>query len=125
MQLGQQDKAEAMYRAHLEYPEKLKQPPYNAWVEDWAVRRKDEYAETCVNLGNLYFTKGDLAGAEKYYQQALKLSPNAVNALKNLAILYGQQGKRDAAIAQWQKLQSIAPRDPDVQRVFQMQPVRQ
>jgi len=122
MQLGQPDKAEEAYLAHLNFPEKLKTPPYNAWVEDWTVRRKDEYAETFVNLGNLRFMRGDAAGAEKYYQQALGLSPNSVNALKNLAILYGREGKRDPAVALWQKLRSIAPQDADVQRVFQAPP---
>lgn len=120
MQLGQPDKAEEMYRAHLEFPEKLKRPPYNAWVEDWSQRRKSEYAETCVNIGNIHFMRGDLPGAEKYYLQAIERDPNTVNGMKNLAILYGRQGKQEPAIQLWQKLRVVAPQDPDVQNVFRV-----
>jgi tetratricopeptide (TPR) repeat protein len=122
MQLGQTDKAEEIYRAHLEYPEKLKLPPHNLWVEDWAPRRKEEYSETCLNLGNLRYMKNDLAGAQKYYERAVELNPKAINAMKNLAVLYNNQGKSAQASAVWQKVRAIAPQDPDVQRVFQLKP---
>ncbi|MHB9155179.1 MAG: O-antigen ligase family protein [Endomicrobiales bacterium] len=125
LQMGHPDKAEETYRAHLDFMEKLKQPPYNTYVEDWPVRRKDEYAETCVNLGNLRFSMNDLKKAEDYYQQALQWNPHWVNALKNLAMLYGHQGRNADAAAQWQKLKAIVPQDPDVQRVFQARPAAQ
>lgn len=122
MQMGQFDKAEETYLAHINFIDQLKRPPHNLWVEDWSVRRKDEYAETYVNLGNLRFSRGDLKGAEMYYQKSLGENPDWVNGVKNLAILYSREGRRDAAEAAWRKLQKLAPGDPDVQRVFQLRP---
>ncbi len=122
-EMGQPDKAEDVYKAHLEYPEKLKQPPHNAWVEDWTVRRRDEYAETYLNLGNLRYMNNDLDGAEKYYERSIELSPNSVNALKNLATVYARKGRMDKAGEVWQQLRKTAPNDPDVQRMF-VQPQR-
>jgi tetratricopeptide (TPR) repeat protein len=122
MQLGNYEKAEEAYKAHLEFPEKLKHPPYDVWVEDWSLRRTGEYAETCVNLGNLRFMRDDLAGAETYYQDAVRYNPKQVTALKNLAVIYGRQNHLDKARAAWENLRTIAPTDPDVQRVFQQQP---
>lgn len=118
MQLGQPEKAEEMYLAHLEFPEKLKQPPHNAWVEDWAPRRGSEYAETSMNIGNIRFMRNDLDGAFKYYELALRLDPKSVSAMKNLAVVYGRRGKMQEATDMWNKVRAIAPNDPDVQKVF-------
>lgn len=122
IQMGQPDKAEAIYLAHLEYPEQLKKPPHNAWVENWQARRTEEYAETCVNLGNLKFLNNDFKSAETWYRKALEYNPNGVNAMKNLAVLYGRQGRMQDATALWYKLREIAPRDADVQRMFSQPP---
>ncbi|HBU70099.1 MAG TPA: hypothetical protein DEE98_06900 [Elusimicrobia bacterium] len=119
MQLGRQDKAEQMYKDHLEFPEKLKSYPHNAWVEDWAVRRAGEYSETCVNLGNMKFMAGNMDEAKKYYEKAVALSPDSLNAIKNLAVLLGRQGQIQQATELWQKARKLSPNDPDVQRVFQ------
>jgi tetratricopeptide (TPR) repeat protein len=121
-QLGQLDKAEAAYKDHLCFPDKLKYPPYNAWVEDWMSRRSEEYAETNVNLGNLCFMRNNLAGAQQYYEEAVRLNPAAIVAMKNLAVIYGKNGQRDRAGQMWMKIRSIAPQDPDVQKVFQAPP---
>lgn len=122
MQLGRFDKAEETYLAHIDFMEKLKHPPHNLWVEDWSVRRKHEYAETYVNLGNLRFTRGDSKGAETYYQKALEQRPDSVSAVKNLAILYSRENRRADAEAAWRRLQKLAPGDPDVQKIFQVRP---
>jgi tetratricopeptide (TPR) repeat protein len=121
MQLGQKDKAEQVYLEHLNFPDKLKLPPHNAWVEDWARRRKREYTETCVNLGNLHFMANDEANAEKYYRKAIEFDPESTVALKNLAAIYGRRGDIKNASALWQNLRKLNPNDPDVKRVFQQQ----
>jgi tetratricopeptide (TPR) repeat protein len=119
MQLGQQDKAEQAYLDHVNFPEKLKLPPHNAWVEDWTIRRKGEYAETYLNMGNLRFMRNDFKKAEEYYKKSIELVPEYVSAMKNLAILYGRTNRQKLAIATWEKVRFYAPNDPDVQRVFQ------
>ncbi len=36
------------------------------------------------NLGDAFFLQGKLSEAEKYYRQALEISPDYVEAMKNL-----------------------------------------
>ena len=118
MQLGEPEKAEQVYLDHVNFPEKLKLPPHNAWVEDWSVRRKGEYAETYLNLGNLRFMKNDFKKAEEYYKKSIELVPEYISAMKNLAILYSRTGRQKLAIETWEKVRFYAPSDPDVQKVF-------
>ncbi|OIO75809.1 MAG: hypothetical protein AUJ85_02080 [Elusimicrobia bacterium CG1_02_37_114] len=91
-----------------------------AW-EDWGGRRKEEYAETYVNLGNLRFLTNDFSGAEKYYSKALEMVPDYINALKNLAIVFGKVGREAESVSVWNRLRLLNPQDPDVQRVFNRQ----
>jgi tetratricopeptide (TPR) repeat protein len=44
-------------------------------------------------MGNIYFMKKDWAGAEKYYQRAIKEDPQGADAFNNLAWLYYSQGE--------------------------------
>lgn len=120
LQLGEPDKAEQAYLAHLEYPLLMVKPPHSIWKEDWTKRRPEERAETYVNLGNLKFSQNNLKAAEDYYLKSLSESPNALNAIKNLTVLYSRQGKMDKVKEMWFRAKDIAPRDPDVMRAFGM-----
>lgn len=120
-ELNQPDKAEEILVEHLNFPERMQKPPYNVWKEDWARRRGQDYSETCLNLGNYAFMRNDIKKAESYYKRAVEFYPGAVNALKNLAIIYSKQGNYKAATEYWNRVRMIAPQDPDVQRVFQQQ----
>jgi tetratricopeptide (TPR) repeat protein len=86
--------------------------------EDWGSRRRLEYSETFVNLGNLRFLAKDPAKAEQYYSEALKLNPDNINGLKNFAVLYARTGNHDKALSLWQRVRSLNPDDPDVKKVF-------
>jgi len=51
-----------------------------------------------VQLGNLYFNRGDLAAAEHTYQQAVTQLPNDVHALAGLARVHAARGEYATAI---------------------------
>src|SRR4030095_16476714 len=55
-----------------------------------------------VQLGNLYFTQGDLARAEQEYQRTLTVLPNYVFAQDGLGRVRAAQGKLDEAIGFYQ-----------------------
>lgn len=49
-----------------------------------------------VELGDLLLTHADFAGAEKYFNTALKLAPDSVNVMNNLAWVLLKQHKKGA-----------------------------
>jgi tetratricopeptide (TPR) repeat protein len=57
---------------------------------------------TRVQLGNLYFAKGDLAGAERQYLVSLSVDPNYVYALAGLARVRAAQGDTAKAVELYQ-----------------------
>ncbi len=59
---------------------------------------------TTVQLGNLYFNRGDLETAVATYQSALEQSPDYVYALAGMARVWAAQGRTDEAIAQYRQV---------------------
>jgi tetratricopeptide (TPR) repeat protein len=57
---------------------------------------------------------GDLAGACRAYEAALKLSPGRVDALSNLGLAYGGMGRYDRATQAFEKALAIVPNQPAV-----------
>lgn len=118
-ELNMLDKAEEILLEHVNFPAKLRKPPYNIWDEDWYPRRPQEIAETYMTLGNFAFTMNNLKKAEEYYTKSVETYPKALNSWKNLAVIYSRQGRMDKSGQIWNQLRMMAPQDPDVQRVFQ------
>jgi tetratricopeptide (TPR) repeat protein len=61
------------------------------------------------NMALAYFQKGDYVRAEKHFLEALKLSPDFVNALGGLATTYLAQGRYEEAV---QKLERAVRKEP-------------
>jgi tetratricopeptide (TPR) repeat protein len=64
---------------------------------------------TTVQLGNLYWNRGDLANAEAAYQAALSQSPNYIYAEAGMARIWAAQGRIEDAIAQYRQLIARLP----------------
>lgn len=62
-----------------------------------AAIREDSSAALDYTLGNIYFQSGQLAPAEKAYQEALRKFPDFQRAYRNLALVYLQQGRVEEA----------------------------
>jgi len=75
-------------------------------------------SEMFENLGNVRFARGKLAEAARAYNLSLWKDPNNTRSLKNLAAVLSKLGRQQELIQVWNRLQQVAPQDPDVQRVF-------
>jgi tetratricopeptide (TPR) repeat protein len=60
-------------------------------------------------LGDLFISKGDTARAEQSYDQALRIDPNYLTALFNLAALSAAQGKLAAALPLAERAYRLRP----------------
>lgn len=61
-------------------------------------------AEVHFAIGYIYAQKGNLEGAEQYYQQAVALRPDYVEAINNLGLVYLKKGYLDRAVYQFRKV---------------------
>jgi len=66
-----------------------------------------------MSLASVYQEMGDMAAAEKHYQQILALNSNNAPVLNNLALLYLPRD-RDRAISLARQAYSIAPQSPAI-----------
>jgi tetratricopeptide (TPR) repeat protein len=57
---------------------------------------------------------GDLAGARRAYEAALKFSPRRIDALSNLGLVYGGLRQYDRAVESFEKALEIDPKQPTV-----------
>lgn len=87
--------AEREYLQHINFPNSLKNPPHNFYVENWKERRKNEYAETCIKLATLEYRIGKLDDSEKIFLEALKYDRNNGEALKSLSTIYWEKKDKE------------------------------
>lgn len=59
--------------------------------------------------------KGDLQHAQRAYEQLLATSPDRIDALSNLGLVYGELGHYNQAIETFQKALKLAPDQPNIQ----------
>lgn len=58
--------------------------------------------------------KGDLQGAQQAYERLLAASPDRIDALSNVGLVYGELGHYDRAIESFQKALKLSPNQPNV-----------
>jgi protein O-mannosyl-transferase len=77
----------------------------------YALAEKPEQQSMVLNqVGNTYMQAGQLAEAQKYYQQAITLSPNFAEPFLNLGGIAYQQGQLDQAIHLFGQAVKINPK---------------
>lgn len=62
-----------------------------------------------VNLGWIYFNKGDYARAEQYYLEAVDYAPDFAEGFRGLGRVYIAQGRASKAVKALEKAVSLAP----------------
>ena len=118
-QAGRPDLAEKEYLEHINFPNKLQEKPHNFYKEDWKQRRKKEYAQTCIYLGNLEVLTNKLDNAEKVYIESFKYVPNNLEGLKNLALVYIKKKDKE----KYKEVYNLLKQHyPDNSHVKQMKP---
>ncbi|MDR2433816.1 MAG: tetratricopeptide repeat protein [Treponema sp.] len=75
-------------------------------------RAGDLSANVANNLGNAYFKKGDAAGAERFYTQALDADPDYASARLGRANARLKAGSMRAALGDYELYLSLEPRSP-------------
>jgi tetratricopeptide (TPR) repeat protein len=83
-------------------------------------RGGDETARIAFNLGNLYYSKGNIPSAEQYYTQALQADPAYTSAYLNRANILLEAGSVAEAVADYERYLSLEPRSPKRPRVEQL-----
>jgi len=118
MKLGNPQKVEEMYKAHLNSPLICKTGPHNIMWEDWGKRRYYEHTETSVNLGNFYYLQNRFPEAEQAYVQATKLGPKNTHAWRNLMILRMRLGRSADAVAAGRTVLEYEPNNEDIKKLL-------
>ena len=110
------ESAEALYGLGSVY---LKQNKNAAARETFerVIKLSASYPDTVPNawnnLGLLATREGRMAEATRYFQEALRLSPNHLIALENLGNAYRQQGNWDEARKALSNAVAVKPDDPE------------
>jgi len=111
LQYGKYQQALNEYLEHLNFPEKLKEKPYNLYYENWQERRKDEYARTYLNIASLFFGINNFDKSEVALLKALELKPNDIDALKLLVNVYAKMNNKENYNQTLEILKRLYPND--------------
>lgn len=77
------------------------------------IQDRPDYLPARIELGNLFFERGDLDSAARSYEQALELDADCVEALYNLANVYYRQEKFAASIRLFHRSIDLDPGFPE------------
>jgi tetratricopeptide (TPR) repeat protein/ubiquitin-protein ligase len=80
----------------------------------YAVSLDSNFSRAWIELGWVYSASADKGSALNAFQKAVEADPKQILPYKILAFNHAFLGNRDIAITTWQRVQSIAPDDPDM-----------
>jgi tetratricopeptide (TPR) repeat protein/ubiquitin-protein ligase len=80
----------------------------------YAVSLDSNFSRAWIELGWVYSASADKSSALNAFQKAVEADPKQILPYKILAFNYTFLGNLDNAITTWQKVQRIAPDDPDI-----------
>jgi tetratricopeptide (TPR) repeat protein len=80
----------------------------------------EDTARIAYNLGNVYYTKGNISQAEDFYTQALGADPVYASAYLNRANTKIQRSALQEAIADYELYLSLDPNSPKKDRIVQL-----
>jgi tetratricopeptide (TPR) repeat protein/ubiquitin-protein ligase len=80
----------------------------------YSVSLDSNFSRAWIELGWVYSASADKSSALDAFQKAAEADPKQILPYKVLAFNYMFLGNRDNAITTWQKVQNIAPDDPDI-----------
>ena len=83
-------------------------------------RGGNETATIAFNLGNAYFTKGDLTLARLYYTQAIEANPAYGSAYLNRANAMVKSGELSEAITDYETYLSLEPGSPKREQIVKL-----
>ena len=70
--------------------------------------------ELAFNLGGAYLLNGDAARALASYDDALRLQPESVEALRQAAAVAEQERELERSLSYWMRARQVAPDDPGI-----------
>ena len=70
--------------------------------------------ELAFNLGGAYLLNGDAARALASYDDALRLQPESVEALRQAAAVAEQERELERSLSYWMRARQVAPDDPEI-----------
>lgn len=73
------------------------------------IEMNEKNAQAYVNIGNIYYEKGNIDIAANFWRYALSIDATMEKAYLNLGNYYYKKGNIDQAISYWLILQSISP----------------
>ena len=114
---GNYELAEKEYLEHINFPNKLREKPYNFYVENWKKRRMHEYAETCLKLASLEYMLGKKEDSEKVFLETLKYDGTNIDALKSLSMIYRENKNKEMYAEVVKILKEVYPNDESVQKM--------
>jgi protein O-GlcNAc transferase len=99
-----------MAAGRLEAAAEYVTPLYNYYPGMPRARRAK--AQWHVMVGSAAAERGQSSDAEREYLEAVKIDPESIDAQGKLGILYGQTGRFEQALAQFESVRRMQPNDP-------------
>ncbi|HUU45590.1 MAG TPA: tetratricopeptide repeat protein [Acidobacteriota bacterium] len=104
------DEAKRQFNNGVEY-EKADKPDSAIAAYTAALAEAPDYLDAHINVGALYYQKGDLTNAAQHLEHAVRLDSTQASAYKNLGLVRQQAEEYPAAVAAFTRYLSYQPDD--------------